>query len=300
MDIRQLRCFDAVLTTGAMTRAAGQLGLAQPTVSITIAQLEREIGFTLFKRSKGRLEPTPEAYAFHDTALQALESVARVAQVADEIKRLNEGEVSIMCYPGIAWRFMPELVEQFRSNRKNIQVRLISRSSVALRQFTMVQNFDVAVVETPVLQPRDTIEFFRYRCYCALPHGHELAGRKIITPDDLSGLPVATLFPEHTTNHQIRKVFAECGAHLKVVLECDFFASALSFVKAGGGGTILDPITAAQIVPGEIVLLPFEPAIDYEIALLRPANRPRSRLADEFCVQLRQKLVALPECQTQR
>ena len=44
MDIRQLKCFDAVLSSGAMTRAAEILGLAQPTVSITIAQLEQEIG----------------------------------------------------------------------------------------------------------------------------------------------------------------------------------------------------------------------------------------------------------------
>ena len=80
MDIRQLKCFDAVLTTGAMTRAADLLGLAQPTVSITIAQLEREIGFTLFKRSKGSLQPTPEAFSFHQAAMQAIESVSRVGR----------------------------------------------------------------------------------------------------------------------------------------------------------------------------------------------------------------------------
>ena len=40
-----------------------------------IARLEREIGFVLFKRSKGRLEPTPEAYAFHEVASQALEGL---------------------------------------------------------------------------------------------------------------------------------------------------------------------------------------------------------------------------------
>ena len=131
MDIRQLKCFDAVLTTGAMTRAADLLGLAQPTVSITIAQLEREIGFTLFKRSKGKLEPTPEAYSFHEAAQQALDSVARVSQVAREIHRLNAGEVSILCYPGIAWRFMPELINAFRTDREDIQIKLISRSSAA-------------------------------------------------------------------------------------------------------------------------------------------------------------------------
>jgi DNA-binding transcriptional LysR family regulator len=77
MDVRQLRCFDAVLTTGAMTLAAELLGLAQPTVSITIQQLEKEIGFSLFHRSKGRLVPTPEAYWFHQATKEALDGVAR-------------------------------------------------------------------------------------------------------------------------------------------------------------------------------------------------------------------------------
>ena len=295
MDIRQLRCFDAVLATGAMTRAAVLLGLAQPTVSITIANLEREIGFTLFKRSKGRLEPTPEAYSFHEAAMQVLESVSRVTQVAHEIRRLNEGEISILCYPGIAWWFMPELIEEFRSERQDIQVKLISRSSVALRQLILAQNFDVAIIESPVAQPTRDTKLYRYSCKCALPPQHPLARRDTVTPKDLSGEPFVTLFPDHATNHQIRKAFADSGAHLKVALECDFFVSAFNFVKSGGGVTVLDPITASQITTDDVVLRHFEPTIEYEIALVRPTNRPHSLLANEFCKRLQNELEGLSD-----
>ncbi len=295
MDVRQLKCFDAVLTTGAMTRAGELLGLAQPTVSITIAQLEREIGFVLFKRSKGKLEATPEAYAFHEAAMQALESIDRVSQVAREIHRLNAGEISILCYPGIAWRFMPELIEKLRIGREGIQVKLISRSSVALRQLILAQNYDVAVIESPVLQPSGNTRLFRYNCLCALPYRHALTTKSSISPADLDGLPFVTLFPDHATHHQIRKVFADDGAHLNVALECDFFASACNFVRAGGGFTIVDPITAAQIEDADIELRPFTPAIEYEIAMVRPKDRPSSRLADEFCERLDQELQRLQE-----
>jgi len=295
MDIRQLKCFDAVLATGAMTRAAELLGLAQPTVSITIAQLEREIGFALFKRSKGRLEPTPEAYSFHEAAMQALESISRVGQVAREIRRLNEGEVSILCYPGIAWRFMPELIEKFRSGREGVQVKLISRSSAALRQLILAQNYDVAVIESPVLQPSGNTELYRYDCQCALPPQHPLAAHDVITPAVLGGEPFVTLFPDHATHHQIRKAFADNDAHLRVALECDFFASACSFVRAGGGVTIIDPITATQISDHGIELRPFRPAIEYEIAVVRPKDRASSQLADEFCLRLHEELQRLQD-----
>ena len=290
MDIRQLRCFDAVLTTGAMTRAADLLGLAQPTVSITIAQLEREIGFELFKRSKGRLEPTPEAYSFHQAAQLALESVARVTQTANEIKRLNEGEVSVLCYPGIAWQLMPELIEGFRAGREGVQVKLISRSSAALRQLILAQNFDVAVIEAPVTQSVGETVQYRYRCQCALPPGHPLAKLETVTPGDLDNVPFAALFPDHSTHHQIRNAFSQYGAELRIALECDFFTSALSFVSHGGGVTILDPITTSHIEKSRVVLRPFEPEISYELALVRPTNRPNSRLADAFCEKLTSKL----------
>lgn len=295
MDIRQLRCFDAVLTTGAMTRAAELLGLAQPTVSITIAQLEREIGFTLFKRSKGSLEPTAEAFSFHQAAIQAIESVSRVSQIAREIKRLNEGEVSILCYPGIAWRLMPELIAQFRKDRPGIQIKLVSRSSAALRQLVMSQNFDTAVVEAPVRLPAADVEIFNYRCVCALPANHTLAGHVIITPGDLDGVPFAVLFPEHETHHQIRKAFSNAGAHLNVALECDYFASACSFVHQEGGVAIVDPVTAAQVTLDGMRLVPFEPAIEYQLALIRPANRASSRLSDEFRGLLRTRLLELQD-----
>ena len=290
MDIRQLKCFDAVLTTGAMTRAADLLGLAQPTVSITIAQLEREIGFTLFKRSKGSLQPTPEAFSFHQAAMQAIESVSRVGQVAREIRRLNEGEVSILCYPGIAWRMMPELIADFRKDRPGIQIKMVSRSSAALRQLAMSQNFDTAVVEAPVRLHAADVETLKYRCVCALPSNDPLAGKDTITPEDLSGVPLAVLFPDHATNHQIRRVFSESGAELNIALECDFFASACSFVSVNGGAAVIDPVTAAQMQPGAMALVPFEPAIEYELSLVRPANRARSQLSEKFHERLRARL----------
>lgn len=293
MDIRQLKCFDAVLTTGAMVRAAELLGLAQPTVSITIAQLEREIGFTLFKRSKGWLQPTPEAFAFHKSVVQAIDGISRASQSARQIKRLNEGEVSVLCYPGIAWRLMPELISEFRKGRPAVQLKLISRSSDALRQFVTTQNFDVAVIEAPVPHPTTNMEHFSYRCQCALPPKHVLGDKKTVKPKDLSDMPIAMLFPDHSTNHQLRQVFSNCGANLNVVLECDFFASALNFTRCNGGVTIIDPISVSQFQADDLVLREFEPEIEYTLSLVRPSNRARSRLADDFYERLREKLLSI-------
>jgi hypothetical protein len=62
---------------------------------------------------------------------------------------------------------------------------------------------------------------------------------------------------------------------------------------SGGGVTVLDPITASQITTDDVVLRHFEPTIEYEIALVRPTNRPHSLLANEFCTRLQNELEGL-------
>ena len=157
----------------------------------------------------------------------------------------------------------------------------------------MSQNFDTAVVEAPVRLHSADVETLQYRCVCALPSEHPFASKERIKPRDLSGTPLAVLFPDHATNHQIRRAFSESGADLNVALECDFFASACSFVSVSGGAAIIDPVTAAQMQPGTMTLVPFEPAIEYELALVRPANRARSRLSEKFHDRLRARLLEL-------
>lgn len=293
MDIRQLRCFDAVLRTGAMTKAADLLGLAQPTVSVTIATLEREIGFSLFKRSKGSLEPTPEAYLFHQSAIQAIESISDVARTATQIKRLNVGEVSILSNPGAAWALLPALISEFHQAHRSTQFKLISRSSESLRKLTLARNFDMAVVEAPVQFPSDDVKIINYRCKCAVPIDHRLARKKVITPKDIGNEPFAILFAEHATHHQIRKAFSDDGVELNIALECEFFATACSFVRQQGGITIIDPLAAIQFPQEELVLVPFKPRIEYQLALIRPTERASSRLAEQFYSLLRKRLYSL-------
>ena len=55
---RHLEVFDAVIASGSISRAAAQLNLSQPAVSIALANLEESIGFKLFQRDRGFFAPT--------------------------------------------------------------------------------------------------------------------------------------------------------------------------------------------------------------------------------------------------
>ncbi|MEP6722201.1 MAG: LysR family transcriptional regulator [Variovorax sp.] len=79
LDIKLLRLFELLYSTRSVTRAAEQLGQAQPTVSIWLAQLRRQLDDPLFVRTPAGMQPTPRADVLIVTARAALDSLRRLA-----------------------------------------------------------------------------------------------------------------------------------------------------------------------------------------------------------------------------
>ena len=60
MNLRQMEVFRAVMLTGGVGGAAQLLHVSQPAISKVLAQAQKQAGFALFERVKGRLLPTLE------------------------------------------------------------------------------------------------------------------------------------------------------------------------------------------------------------------------------------------------
>lgn len=80
LDIKLLRLFDLLYSTGSVTRAAEQLGQSQPTVSIWLGRLRTLLHDPLFVRTPGGMKPTPRAEALIATAREALEALRRLSE----------------------------------------------------------------------------------------------------------------------------------------------------------------------------------------------------------------------------
>ena len=79
LDVHLLQLFELIYSSRSVTRAAEHLGLAQPTVSIWLAKLRKQLNDPLFVRTPSGMLPTPEADALIGTVRQALESLRYLA-----------------------------------------------------------------------------------------------------------------------------------------------------------------------------------------------------------------------------
>ena len=91
VSIRQLQAFREVMRSGSVSEAARILGRTQPAVSALIANLEAELQLSLFRRQKGRMEPTPEALFFAGEAEAILDRLAVSTRTMAEIGKPDQG-----------------------------------------------------------------------------------------------------------------------------------------------------------------------------------------------------------------
>jgi DNA-binding transcriptional LysR family regulator len=84
LDVKLLRLIDQLHRTRSVTRAAEALGQGQPTVSVWLAQLRRQLGDPLFVRTGEGMLPTPRADAMIHTVREVLEGLERLSALSHD------------------------------------------------------------------------------------------------------------------------------------------------------------------------------------------------------------------------
>jgi DNA-binding transcriptional LysR family regulator len=145
LEIKKLRAFVAIVEEGSVTRAADQLNVAQPWVSVQLQRLEDMIGAVLVERAKGRLvklTPTGEELLPIAKSLLASfdEAAGRIKAIMDRDRaRLVLGVDPISLY-------MPErneLIIQFMARMPNVELEIPCHSPRELYEGLESGRFDL-------------------------------------------------------------------------------------------------------------------------------------------------------------
>jgi len=288
MNLRQLEAFRAVILGQTVTRAAEMLHISQPAATRLISALEEDIGFPLFERIKGRLQPTPEALVLYEEVQRSLLGVERIARTAREIGSLARGSLRIACAPALGLSFMPRAICAFVKQHEQARISLVVQSSAEVVDQVVGQRCDLGLIAEPHAFPSPRGEcLLRSPLACALPAGHHLQSKAVLIPEDLEGEAFISYPHALGSRQHIDGLFAAHGVNRRLQLEAQLSASLCALVEQGGGIALVDAITALENRSESIVFRPFEPAIEMDFSLLLPPQSRPSLFQDCFVEHLR-------------
>ena len=294
---RHLEVFDAIIAAGSISRAAAQLNLSQPAVSIALANFEESIGFKLFQRDRGFFAPTREALLLQDDMAQGLLALLRVSQRISEIRAGSTGSVRIATNGAMAIHFLPPLIAAYQRDHSDVNIDILVRSSRQVAEWVSSRQIDIGLIDTPVPVAGLNATLFSLECVCVMHQDDPLATKDIIHPTDLAGRSIVSITGQHMVDRQLDTSLTTAGVTVERHISSYFFAIARNIIAVGNEIAIIDPTNGKANLNDGVTWRPFAPRIDHELAIITPSDQPLGQAAGglyDLIIQSLQKLANRP------
>jgi DNA-binding transcriptional LysR family regulator len=242
MELRHLRYFRTVATELHFGHAAEKLHIAQPPLTKQIKDLEAELGFELFIRTKRSVTLTPAGQAFLVEVTQIFQQLDRAIDIGRKTSRGELGQISIGFVGSATYNILPVMLQQFRDRYPQVQIELheltTDRQLIWLRE----GRIDIGLIRPPIIDRNLASEvIFQESLVVALSTNHHLAKLDTIELSSLATEPFI-LFPRQLAPGLYDPIISICqaaGFSPQVVQECIQMQTIVSLVSAKMGVSIL-------------------------------------------------------------
>jgi LysR family transcriptional regulator, low CO2-responsive transcriptional regulator len=239
VTFRQLKVFEAVARRLNFTRAAEELHLTQPTVSMQVKELSESVGMPLFEQVGRKTFLTAGGQELYTTAREIFDAWDRFEMAANNLKGLESGKLKLAVV-STAKYFVPRLLGEFSLKHPGIDVALevVNRDAVLERLAANMD--DLYVMGVPPGEMNLTLEpFLDNPLVVVAPKAHPLAGK--------SNIPLKRLEEERFIQREkgsgtrlaAERFFEEHGIKLNVKMELGNNEAILQGVSGGLGLAVL-------------------------------------------------------------
>lgn len=248
MELLQLKYFQTVARTEHMTKAAQELRIAQPALSVTIARLEEELGVPLFDRIGRQIRLNTFGQAFLrkvDAALGALEDGRR--EIAD-LAGLERGSVLLAT---TTLNRVSELLAPFLSEHPHVSFRITQATTDEMKAELLEKGeIDFCLASSPMDRPGVcNLPLLTEEIVLAVPSTHRLADRHRIHLSEVANDPFICLKPGYSFREITDDFCRQAGFKPNIVCEGDEPAAISSLVRAGLGVAFLPSAAKIELPP---------------------------------------------------
>jgi LysR family cys regulon transcriptional activator len=242
--LKQMRAFCEVVRTGSITLAAQKMFLSQPSVTLQIQAMERELGVTVFERRGPVLKLTPDGEALYALAKPLVDGIDSLEEnFAAQHGKLDTGELNIGAGESTILYILPEAVRRFVAAHPRIQLKI--HNETGRDGLKMLRADEIDLVVGSMLDVPDDITYqpvVTFDPVLIVPLDHPLAGKTKVTLEDISQYGLI-LPPRHlSTWRMVKYVFQQHNLTFSVTLEAGGWEVIKKYVELGMGISIVTDI----------------------------------------------------------
>ncbi len=260
MNLRQLEAFYLVVKKKSFTRAAEELNVTQPAVTIQVKSLEKSLNLKLIQHLRKGVHLTEEGELLYQYAVKIFDLVSEADEKMRDFKKLMRGTLRIGTTKNYARYIMPSLLSEFQRRFPRIKVILDEGNSEDMARSVVEMKNELALIAQLNLDRKiksaffSTIEFV----LVASPE-HRFSKRESISLRELNGEPVILREKGSGSRAAILRKFQEYGIWPSVIIEASSLGFIVDYVKHNKGVSFMfEPDIKEELEKGALKVIPME------------------------------------------
>jgi LysR family transcriptional regulator, carnitine catabolism transcriptional activator len=272
-ELRHVAAFLAIARCGNFTRAAADLHVSQPALTVQIRQLEATLGVRLFDRNNRNVALTQLGRELVVPFSRVLLDIQSIVDSAQDAAAHRRGVVRVACLPSIASELLPRAIARLTGRHHGITV--LVRDAVAARVIDLVKSGEADFGVSSCGRPdRDLAvhPLFADRLVAFARVDHRIGQRTGVTLRELARHPLVVTGKDSSVRELLDRSVERESLSLNVAQEVTYMSTALGMAAAGLGVAVL-PEAAIAAAPATLRRIPIRrPVLRRQIGIVTRAR----------------------------
>ncbi|HSR62016.1 MAG TPA: LysR family transcriptional regulator [Gammaproteobacteria bacterium] len=242
--LKQLRAFCMAAQTGSISRAAEQMFLSQPSISLLIKSLEKDLDTNLFNRNGPRIHLSEQGNQLLELALPLVEGVETLPEAfLERLENKVSGELNIAAGETATLYILPDTIKRYKDLYPEVRIKLHNVTNRDAMGLLLAGEVDIGIGSIlNVPEEFVYIPTVEYRPVLITPPGHPLLRKDGASLEEITAHSLI-IPPRHLTTWQmVELVFQQHNIHYSVALETGGWEAIKKYVEMGLGISIVTSV----------------------------------------------------------
>ena len=247
LSSKQIEIFYEVYKHLSMTAAANKMEISQPSVSKTLGNIEKNLGFKLFLRKGKKLIATDEAAELFEHASIVTNQLKNFNYIANTYKSRSLDFINIGTTPSLAETLVPKIIKKYYKVDAGARFNLINLNSIDLIEERYKPDIDITICfNAETVSNSKNVIIKEGKHFLVSPKEYNLG--KEVYLRDITHLPyieITNLLSLYS-DESIMNYFVKNSLDMNFYLKSDSYSAALSIIQEGIGISIVDDNTITR------------------------------------------------------